>query len=100
MADAIRFLGNEMSRLVTFFSIESFVLIFERLEKEPNTQHHICVAPFSCSDVLKQYKNKVRDQNIQNTFYKKLGVGLNSTGKKITFNVGQNFVEEKLTNSK
>ena len=39
----------------------------------PEKKHHVCVASFSCDDVLSRYKTKVNDLNIQNAFYKRLG---------------------------
>lgn len=41
---------------------------------EPTKKHHVCVAPFACAEVLGVYKKKVYDLNIQNAFYKRLGL--------------------------
>ena len=41
---------------------------------EPSKKHHVCVAPFACAEVLGVYKKKVHDLNIQNAFYKQLGL--------------------------
>ena len=39
----------------------------------PEKKHHVCVASFSCNDVLTRYKTRVNDLNVQNAFYKRLG---------------------------